>query len=824
MSHERQSRVIAVLGPTNTGKTHYAMERLLAHSDGMIGFPLRLLARENYERAVRKKGRAQVALMTGEEKIVPPGARYFMCTVEAMPVHRSAAFIAIDEVQMAADAERGHAFTDRILHARGRQETLLLGAETAKPVIRSLVPDAQFIGRARLSTLRYRGVQKVTRLPPRSAVVAFSTADVYALAELIRQQRGGSAVVLGALSPRTRNAQVAMFQAGEVDYLVATDAIGMGLNMDVDHVAFARTRKFDGQRPRALTAAEMGQIAGRAGRHMNDGTFGATAEVGPLDPELIERIENHRFDPLRHLMWRSNELDFRSIDTLQKSLNAPPPRPGLVRAREADDERVLGILASDPDVTNRATNPHVVRLLWDVCGIPDFRKVASDGHARLLKSIFLHLAGADGRLPADWLAHQVNRLDRTDGDIETLTQRVAGVRTWTFVSHNTAWLDDAAYWQERSREVEDRLSDALHDRLLNRFVDRRTSMLTRKNATDRTLAPVVALDGAVRAAGFLLGQVEGLQFQAAKEQGGDAFRRTLNIARTAAASDISRRARELADEDDSAFALGDDGTVSWRQMPVARLVQGQAPWRPAVALLAAPELAQPDRALAERRLAAWLAGSIESELSPIVGQPSDQQLSGAVRGLLFQLAEGLGTVDRAVADGLVRSISSAERQLLKARGIRIGRAAVFAPRLLRPAAIRKRALLWNTWSGSEWAAPQDGRVSIEIAEGAPAAFYSACGFRPCGRLAVRVDMLERVAAMAWNLSETGAFSATCELMSLASVNSEDLGDVLGTLGYRRIANGEPRFARARPQGKRQRRTPDPGQSPFAKLVDLLDVV
>ena len=403
-------------------------------------------------------------------------------------------------------------------------------------------------------------------------------------------------------------------------------------------------------------------------------------------------------------------------------------------------------------------------------------------------------------------------------------QRVAGVRTWTFVSHNTAWLDDAPHWQDRSREVEDRLSDALHDRLLNRFVDRRTSMLTRKNAADQTLAPVVAMDGAVRAAGFLLGQVEGLQFQAAEEQGGDAFRRTLNIARTVAGSAIARRARDLANEDDGAFVLADDGQILWREKPVARLAPGQSPWRPAIALMAAPELAQPDRVLAERRLAAWLAGSIESELSPVVGEPSGQGLSGAARGLLFQLAEGLGTVERAAADGLVRALPPAERQLLKVRGIRIGRIAVFAPRLLRPAAIRRRALLWNTWSRSQWATPQGGRVSIEIAAEAPSAFYLACGFRPCGRLAVRVDMLERVAAKAWTLSEAGAFGVTSELMSLASVNSEDLVDVLGTLGYRRVESREPRFARARAQGERPRRTVVQSHSPFAKLGDLLDAL
>ena len=492
-----RSRIVAVLGPTNTGKTHLAMERMLGHASGMIGFPLRLLARENYDRAVRVKGRRHVALITGEEKIVPAHARYFLCTVESMPVDRRVAFLGVDEIQMCADADRGHVFTDALLSARGEDETMFMGAETIRPLLRRLVPEAEFLSRPRFSTLTYSGQRKITRLPPRSAAVAFSAADVYAIAEVVRRQRGGTAVVLGALSPRTRNAQVAMYQAGDVDYLVATDAIGMGLNMDIDHVAFAATRKFDGQRVRELTPAELAQIAGRAGRHMNAGTFGTTADVGPLDQETVDAIENHRFPPLAALFWRNAHLRFTSLDALRRSLAVPPEMPGLVRAREADDEAALAALSADADIARLATGADAVRLLWEVCRIPDFGNLMSDAHTRLMGRIYRHLMGPAGRLPTDWVADQVVRIERTDGDIETLVQRIANVRTWTYVSYRGDWLADAGHWQERTRAVEDRLSDALHERLTQRFVDRRSAILVSRLMESQTLTAAVDGDGEV---------------------------------------------------------------------------------------------------------------------------------------------------------------------------------------------------------------------------------------------------------------------------------------------------------------------------------------
>ena len=532
-----RGRITAVLGPTNTGKTYLAIERMLGHASGMMGFPLRLLARENYERVVRSKGRHQVALVTGEEKIVPRGARYFLCTVESMPVDRPVEFLAVDEVQLCADPERGHIFTDRLLHARGMAETMFLGADTVRRLLKALVPEAELVSRPRFSTLSYAGPRKLTRLPPRSAVVAFSASEVYATAEQMRRNRGGTAVVLGALSPRTRNAQVGMFEAGEVDYLVATDAIGMGLNLDLDHVAFARLRKFDGRTPRPLTATEVAQIAGRAGRHMSDGTFGTTGGLGDIEPEIVEAVEAHRFDPVRALNWRSRELDFRDPRLLLKSLEQPPPAPELTRGREADDVRALAALVQDPEILGLAGNPGAVRLLWEVCQIPDFRKILSDEHARLLGRIYRHLMRGEGRLPQDWVARQLSSIDRVDGDIEALMGRIAAVRTWTYIAHRADWLADPGHWQERARAIEDRLSDALHQGLTERFVDRRAAALVRRLQDGGDLIGAVRKGGDVLVEGEFVGHLAGFRFSLDTAVSGEDARPLMAAARRALAGE-----------------------------------------------------------------------------------------------------------------------------------------------------------------------------------------------------------------------------------------------------------------------------------------------
>ena len=823
-----RSRVVAMLGPTNTGKTHLAMERMLGHSSGMIGFPLRLLARENYDRAVRIKGERQVALITGEEKIVPAHARYFICTVESMPVDREAAFLAVDEIQMCADADRGHAFTDRLLHARGTDETMFLGAETIKPLIRNLVPEAEFVTRPRFSTLRYSGQRKITRLAPRSAIVAFSAADVYAIAELVRRHRGGTAVVLGALSPRTRNAQVAMYQAGEVDYLVATDAIGMGLNMDVDHVTFAATRKFDGRQPRDLSAAELAQIAGRAGRHMNDGTFGTSIDIGPLDVEIIERIENHRFDALKAVYWRSAGLRFTSLSVLLASLALPPARPGLVKARQADDEVALASLAADKEVAGLATTPDAVHLLWEVCRIPDFGRVMSDGHTRLLGRIYRYLMAGDGRLPTDWVARQVDRIDRTDGDIETLAQRIANIRTWTYVSFRGDWLADAGHWRERTRAAEDRLSDALHDRLTRRFVDRRTAVLVRRMKDREVLTAAVAGDGAVTVEDQFVGRLDGFRFVA--DEGGrasTASRAVTNAALRALSGEIARRVARLEAEPDDAFTFHMDGRVRWLGDLVGRMVAGPDILRPQVEAATSDLLDADQRERLRRRMAECLDRRIDERLAALL-VIRNASLAGTARGLVYQLCEALGSMPRWRAAGQVDALDRGERRKLRTLGLRIGRESLYLPALVKPAAVEMRALLWAVFAGfHDVPDTPPGRVSLPITEGVPRTFYEAAGYRPLKSLAVRVDMLERLASKAWDLSQSGPFAAVPELLSLAGCTPGELPDILAALGYESMEkDGTVTFRRARrrrprkqPQ-RRRRETRVADDSPFAKLRDL----
>jgi len=521
MAPRSDASVRAILGPTNTGKTHLAIERMCGHSSGVIGFPLRLLAREVYDRVVGLKGENQVALLTGEERIVPPQARYFLCTAESMPVGnegedaREFAFAAIDEAQLAIDPERGHVFTDRMLRARGREETLILGSESLKPIVRELLPEAEIVTRPRFSTLRYSGSVKLSRLPPRSAVVAFSAEQVYALAEMLRRFRGGAAVVMGALSPATRNAQVAMFQRGEVDYLVATDAIGMGLNMDVTHVAFAGLEKFDGRRDRRLTIAEMAQIAGRAGRHQKDGTFGTlglTEESGGFSESEVDAIEDHRFRPIDWVYWRNAELDFTDVRALIASLEEKPDDPVLRPAPEAIDLAVLKHIAEDPAIAVRKSAQ--ARRLWAVCGLPDFRKVGPMHHARMVRRLFSYI-GEGGHVPHEWFAAEVTRLDNVSGDIEALADRLAGIRSWAYIAHRSDWLKEPAKWVERTREVEARLSDALHERLTQRFVDRRTAVLVRDiGARGSDALPVtVAADGEVSVGPEPIGHLTGFEFR-----------------------------------------------------------------------------------------------------------------------------------------------------------------------------------------------------------------------------------------------------------------------------------------------------------------------
>ena len=812
-----QARVIALLGPTNTGKTYAAVQRMLGHESGMIGFPLRLLARENYDRIAAIKGANAVALVTGEEKLIPPRARYFVCTTESMPLDRSVAFLAVDEVQMAADPERGHIVTNRLLHARGKHETMFLGAETIRPLLRQLAPEAVVEDRPRFSRLDYSGYRKVTRLPPRSAVVAFSASEVYRLAELVRRQRGGTAVVLGALSPRARNAQVGMYQAGEVDYLVATDAIGMGLNMDVRHVAFSALSKFDGRRMRKLAAAEIGQIAGRAGRHVADGTFGVTAEQQPMDERTVARVEEHRFEPLRTVFWRNDELDFSSVDALLASLGRPPPLPFLVPGRDGEDQQALAVLARDSAIRAAATGPERVAMLWDVCQVPDFRKTLTDAHAHLLGRVFRYLVDCDGRLPADWVARQVGRLERTDGDIDTLMARIAGVRTWTYIAYRAAWLDDAIGWQERTRRLEDLLSDALHERLTQRFVDRRTAVLARRLREGGDLEGAVARDGSVFLEGETVGRLDGFRYTAERSERGG---RPLVLAtQRVLRQEAARRVDALVSARDGSFALDASGQILWNREPVARLVAGATALSPGLRILPSDLLETAPRRRVEARLREWVAGLVAGDLAPLAALAGTEGLSGRARGMAYRLTEALGTLRREAVADLVGPLKRADRQALGRLGVRIGRVAVYLPAMhkARPAGLLD--LLWRIHRNGGGEPLAANRQVLPLDAAILAARYAAAGYLVAGPLALRAPVLERLAETAACLAEQGPFIPTLQLARLTGCRLDDLAAVLEDIGFEAndTATGiQMTRRRSRPPRRIQAR---PG-SPFAKLAAL----
>jgi ATP-dependent RNA helicase SUPV3L1/SUV3 len=829
MAIKSASRVLAVLGPTNTGKTHLAIERMLGHASGMIGFPLRLLARENYDRVVKLKGPRAVALITGEEKVVPPDPRWFVCTVESMPLDRPVEFLAVDEIQLCADPERGHVFTDRLLHARGRAETMFLGAETIRPLMARLVPDAEFQQRPRFSTLLYTGPRKLTRLPPRSAVVAFSAAQVYEMAELLRRTRGGAAVVLGALSPRTRNAQVGLFQEGAVDYLVATDAIGMGLNMDLDHVCFAGLGKFDGRGNRRLHPAELAQIAGRAGRHMNDGTFGTTHELGPLDEATVEAIESHRFDPLDRVFWRNIDLDYSTPFALQRSLEARSPAPFLIRAREADDQLALAALMRERDLAERSWGPAGVRLLWEVCQIPDFRRTMTDSHAKFLAQAFRHLAGPHERLPEAWVAEHVARLDTTAGDIDTLTNRIAHVRTWTYIAHRADWLTRAVHWQERTRAIEDKLSDALHERLTQRFIDRRAAGISRRLGEGGALLAGVTRTDDVVVEGQTVGRLEGFAFAPDKTE---ESRAVLAAARRTLQAEMPRRVQAFAAEPDQAFALdAAEARVLWRGAAVARLVRGDSPREPKVEPLYSDLLEGEHKVKIRRRLEAWLKAELERAFAPLA-RLARAPLGGAARGLAFQLIEAMGVLPRAAVAQQVAALAPGEAEALQGLGVNLGGETVFLPAMIRPATAPLKTALWSVHAGRALPPPPSpSAVSLPADPARPEDLDLALGFRRLGPRAIRADRVEKLAAACRRLARQGPFAATPALRDLAQCPQGDIAGVLKALGYRAEAGPEgitfAERARRHPKRRRARHAAErpglaaPAAGPFAKLGALV---
>lgn len=833
MTQFTRSSVTAVLGPTNTGKTHLAVERLCAHSSGIMGFPLRLLAREVYDRVVRIKGEKQVGLITGEEKILPPDARWLLCTAESMPVDRDAAFVALDEAQLGTDDERGHVFTDRLLRARGREETMILGSESLTPMVRHLVPEAEIISRPRFSQLTYAGPKKLSRLPPRTAIVAFSAEHVYAVAEMLRRTRGGAAVVMGALSPATRNAQVAMYQAGEVDYLVATDAIGMGLNMDVGHVAFASLTKFDGKKQRRLTLPEMAQIAGRAGRHQRDGTFGILAG-GPDSAEFsdqdIERIEDHRFAPMDHLLWRNPDLDFGGVDDLIASLEVRPDSPVLRAAPEAIDLAVLKLLANDLEVRDRAQRPAQVARLWSACGLPDFRKLGAEHHGRLVGQLFAFLAQGNGTIPADWFAREIKRLDSVQGDVETMAARIAAVRTWAYVAHRADWLADPAHWAGETRTLELKLSDALHQKLTERFVDRRTSILMKTIGDDPALLDVeVDAAGAVRVEGEVIGTLSGFSFTPDAAARGQDHKRLLAAAELRLPKELARRAARLVGASDADFSLvtlaGAPIRVRWEGLDIGRIKPGKSLLTPRFEPDAAiARLDPPLRQQIEARLTQWLSDQIHRRLAPLqraAHLASDAATPAAARAILAQLVEQGGILARTGVDAALASLDRGDRQALARLGLTIGTLDLFWPSLLKPEATRLRLALAAVRSQSDMPPlplPGLGLLDKPAPELARAA--TAAGYRRFGDQMLRLDLVEKIARAAHDArGKDRTVQIDPALAVSLGVGDATFARIMRALGFLPGAASQPHQWRWRGRPRRERPSAAPVNAAFAALAD-----
>ncbi len=829
-SGQAPSRLVAVLGPTNTGKTHLAVERMLGHASGMIGLPLRLLTREIYDRIVKLRGPRAVALITGEEKIVPPNAAYFVCTVEAMPLGREVEFLAIDEIQLCADPGRGHVFTNRLLHARGRSETMFLGSAAMGPLIRRLLPGVEIVARERFSVLSYAGSKKLTRLPRRSAVVAFSADQVYAVAELIRRQRGGAAVVMGSLSPRTRNAQVALFQSGEVDFLVATDAIGMGLNMDVDHVAFAGLRKFDGKRTRWLTPPEVAQIAGRAGRYRRDGTFGVTGECAEMDEDLVQSVEGHRFQPIPAAEWRAANLDFASLPVLIRSMARPPLQDGLKLAEAALDEITLKALASDPDVQAKARNRAHLRRLWEVCQTPDFRKMTLEEHLRLVREVFDRLTGPGlagaARLSEDWIAGQFQAVDHTGGEIDVLAQRLAGVRTLAYIANRPDWLRNAAEWQGRTRALEDRLSDTLHEKLMQRFIDRRTSVLMRSLSVGAEILAGVTDDGSVTVEGQFVGQLQGAVFAPAEGASVLETKTLRHAAQRAVGPEIARRLGHLAADGDERFALLPDGMILWNGQAAGRLAGGR-PFSPRVSLLG--ELGPvPARERAKARLEAFIAAEAGRKLAPLrqlEAAMAEGRPKGLARGVVYRLLEAGGVLDRRAVAGELKALSQTERRSLRALGLKFGPYTLYAPALLAEDA-RLLSAAFASLETPRWRPPTDRPSRLPEPHPSPLAL-AAYGLQACGPLAVPVEALDRLDAhLRAAPAKDGAVALTPQALADLGWDEPTAGAILRGLDFataRKTAPGTPSLWRLRrskppaivPAGEATAPSPI---SPFAALA------
>ena len=800
-----KNKITAVLGPTNTGKTHLAIETMLSFETGMIGFPLRLLAREVYDKVIKKKKYEDVALITGEEKIIPTNAKYFLCTVESMPIDKYLEFVGIDEIQMCADHERGHIFTDRLLNMRGSKLTMFMGSSTIKGIISKLDDDIEFVNRERLSKLTYAGHKKISRINRKTAIIAFSTEEVYAIAELIRRQKGGAAIVMGSLSPKTRNAQVDLYQSGDVDFLVATDAIGMGINMDLDNVYFSNLKKFDGKKLRKLNLSEIGQIAGRAGRYLNNGNFGITGDCKEITAEEVDLLENHKFEEIRTLFWRNSNLNFNNPLALLKSLEEKPSNDWLRKIHECEDEKVLKYFIKKLDLYNVINVKETLTLLWECCQIPDFVKKTYGNHIEVVEKVFNFLKSGKGKITNDFMHLQLMKLNKLEGNVDSLANRIANVRTWSYVSNKNNWVENQNYWIEKTKILEDKLSDRLHEELTKTFIDKRASVLARGLKQDMKFDTKILENNNVMIDEQFIGKIKGLKLELDLKKGAleTDIKSLKKAARKTIGPELEKRIQTIIDT--SMIDLKSDFKIYWNNSSIAKLVPGKDYLSPNIELLVDDMIEQNQRGKLKNFLEIWLKNKITTILKSLFDLKDIKDKNSSIKALAYQLYENNGVIKKDQVSDYTSKLDQSDRKILRDLGVKFGRYHVFLYKLIKPDPVSLRTLLWKNYNQKFFnlKPPTFGLNFINDDKINNKNFMLLCGFEKFKKFYVRIDILERLFVQIIN-SNTGdlkEIKMIPEMLNLLGCNKNDFKQLLKIMNYKVIEKNDEVFFKYIPQKK-----------------------
>jgi ATP-dependent RNA helicase SUPV3L1/SUV3 len=819
-------KITAVLGPTNTGKTFLAIETMLSFDSGMIGFPLRLLAREVYDKIIKKISIDKVALITGEEKIIPTNAKYFLCTVESMPINKHLDFVGIDEIQMCADHERGHIFTDRLLNLRGEKLTMLMGSSTIKNIVNRLDEDAEFINRERLSKLSYIGHKKISRINRKTAIIAFSTEEVYAIAELVRRQKGGAAIVMGSLSPKTRNAQVQLYQSGDVDFLVATDAIGMGINMDLENVFFSNLKKFDGRKLRRLNMSEIGQIAGRAGRYLNDGNFGITGDCKDISAEEVELLENHKFEEIKMLFWRNSNLNFNNSLSLIKSLEEKPNRDWLKKIHECEDEKLLKYFLKDMKTYNIKNDQATLELLWECCQIPDFVKKTYGNHLEVVSKVFSFLNGKEGKITSDYMRLQLIKLDKLEGNVDSLSNRIANVRTWSYVSNKINWVESQSYWIEKTKLLEDKLSDRLHEELTKTFIDKRASVLARGLKQDMEFKTEIMENDKVIIDDQFIGNLKGLRFEMDLKIGAleTDIKSLKKAARQTVGPELQKRIQSIIDT--KLIEINDDFKIYWKSFPIAKLVPGKDYLNPEVFLIVDDILENSDKQKLSKFIEKWIKEKINIVLKSLIDLKDLKESNSSIKALAYQLYENNGVVKREDVVEYLKKLGQDERKILRDLGVKFGRYHVFLFRLLKPEAVSLRTLLWKNFNQQNFSLtpPTFGLNFLENKNIKNKKFMLLCGFENFEQFFVRIDILERLFVQIINSDpdKNKEIKLVPEMLNLLGCSKENFKKLIEKMNYKTFEIDKEIYFKYSPHRKIKKnfKKTTPLNNPFKVLKKL----